>query len=98
MQGTAVVSEAPAEPLEDHARQHVRGSSLMLVGRGLALGISFLVQVLTVRYLSKSDYGAYAYALTAINLGSMLALLCLDKALARFLPVYHEQQDYPRLW
>jgi O-antigen/teichoic acid export membrane protein len=82
----------------DASRRHIRGSSLMLVGRVVSLGMSFLIQVLSVRYLTKADYGAYAYALTVVNIGSMLALLCLDKALARFLPYYHEREEYGRLW
>lgn len=80
------------------ARAHVRGSSLLVAGRGLSLVINLLVQVMTVRYLAKQDYGAFAYALTLVEVASVLTVLALDKALARFASTFHEQEDYPRLF
>ena len=55
-----------AVPVTKHsaARRQIRGSTLLLVGQLLAKGVNFGVQVLIVRYLSKSDYGALAYALS----------------------------------
>jgi O-antigen/teichoic acid export membrane protein len=86
--------------LEPHAARttHIRGSSLLLLGRLLGVGLNFLIQVLTVRYLTKSDYGAFAYALSAEALGASLAAFCLDKSLARFMPIYHERRDYRRIF
>src|SRR5690242_20660670 len=43
------------------AKKHMRGSSLLLVGRGLATLINFAVQVLVVRYLSVAEFGAFAF-------------------------------------
>jgi len=40
--------------------------TLLLIGRILALGIAFLVQVLLVRYLSKDSYGSFAYVLSLV--------------------------------
>jgi O-antigen/teichoic acid export membrane protein len=82
----------------DATAQHLRGSSLLLIGRLLALVLSFAVQVATVRYLSKSDYGAYAYALSIIALGSSIAVFGLDKSMTRFVPIYHEERDYDRVF
>jgi O-antigen/teichoic acid export membrane protein len=84
-----------ATPCTDTAtRRHIRGSSLLVVGRLMSLGINFFVQVLTVRYLAKSDYGAFAYALSIVSIGADVALLGLNRALNRFVPIYHEQRDY----
>jgi O-antigen/teichoic acid export membrane protein len=60
----------------------------------MSLGINFLVQILTVRYLAKSDYGAFAYALSVVSVGTDVVLLGLNRALNRFVPIYHEQRDY----
>src|SRR5215207_4345346 len=75
------------------ARKHIRGSSLLLAGRMISLGLNFLVQVVTVRYLTKADYGAFAYALTLASIGSSLVLFSMDKSLSRFLPMYDENKD-----
>jgi len=84
-----------ATPGTDTAtRRHIRGSSLLVVGRLMSLGINFLVQILTVRYLAKSDYGAFAYALSVVSMGTDVVLLGLNRALNRFVPIYHEQRDY----
>ena len=43
--------------------------------------------MLIVRYLSKSDFGAFAYALAVASMGSSMVLFGLDKAIARFVPI-----------
>lgn len=89
-----------AVPVTKHAaaRRQIRGSTLLLVGQLLAKGVNFGVQVLIVRYLSKSDYGALAYALSIVALGGNIALFGLDRAITRFVPIYHEQRDYNKLF
>lgn len=75
----------------------MRGSSLLLVGRLVALGINLGVQVLIARYLSQTEYGAWAYALSLVTLGEALTTLGLDRGVGRFLAVYDERRDYDRL-
>jgi O-antigen/teichoic acid export membrane protein len=78
-------------------RQQIRGSSLLLTGRLLSLAVNFATQVLIVRYLSKTDFGAFAYGLSIVSLGESVALLGLDKALPRFLPIYQEQGAFGKM-
>ena len=78
-------------------RSLIRGSSLVLVGRVVSLGINFAVQVMVVRYLTKADYGAFAYALSITLFTQMVVKLGLDRAVTRFLPIYDEQHSYDRL-
>ena len=47
-------------------KKHVRGSSLLLSGRFLAMALNLLTQILIIRYLPKTDYGMFAYALTLL--------------------------------
>jgi len=42
----------------DATQKQLRGSSLLLIGRFLSLGINFAAQVLMARYLPKSGFGA----------------------------------------
>src|SRR4051794_30824925 len=70
----------------------------MLAGRFISLGVNFLTQVLIARYLSKSDFGVFAYALTIMALGETVTRVGLDNAVARFLPLYHERGEYGRLF
>jgi O-antigen/teichoic acid export membrane protein len=95
---TIIVSTASEQVAKESTKKHIRGSSLLLVGRGLSLATNFAVQVLTVRYLSKSDYGAFAYALSLVSLGSSLAVFGLDKTITRFVPIYQEKGDYNKLF
>src|SRR5262245_28798132 len=81
----------------DIAREHIRGSSLLLTGRLLTLGVTFLAQVLTVRYLSTSDYGAWTYALSLSTLLQSVVALGLDRAITRFVPIYKERLEYDKL-
>src|SRR5262245_20991577 len=76
------------------ARGFLRGSSLLLAGRLFSIGVNFLVQVLSVRYLAKSDYGAFSWALAVAAMGSSTILLGLNRGVARFAPVHHERREY----
>jgi O-antigen/teichoic acid export membrane protein len=90
--------EPTATSAATSARSQIRGSSLLLVGRAVAMAVNFLVQVLTVRYLTKTDYGAFAYALAIVDLGQMVATFGLDRTITRFLPIDDEQGRYDRLF
>jgi O-antigen/teichoic acid export membrane protein len=85
------------ESSPDVARAPIRGSSLLVGGRVLALGIMCAVQVLMVRHLSRTDYGAWTYALSVMALLQALAALGVDRSVARFVSIYREQGDLHRL-
>lgn len=88
--------DAP-DPEGGATSRHVRGSSLLLAGRILALGLDFVSQVLIVRYLLKAEYGAFAVAIAIAALGSSIALLGLERTVARFAPIYEEEGDHGRV-
>ncbi|EMI16418.1 Polysaccharide biosynthesis protein [Rhodopirellula maiorica SM1] len=54
--------------------------------------INFFVQVLIVRYLSKEGYGAFAYGYSIATLAARVTPLGTDKAISRFIPIYHEEK------
>jgi O-antigen/teichoic acid export membrane protein len=98
--------DAPAEPAAEPAarpgsrertRSHVRGSSLLLAGRFVSLGVNFLVQIVVVRYLTKFDFSAYAYALSLVALGQSVITFGLDRAITRFIPIYEERDEYGKV-
>ncbi len=64
------------------AKSQVRGSSLLLIGRGVSLAVNFVAQVLIVRSLGEHDYGIFAYALSIADIGQTLATFGLDRTVA----------------
>lgn len=84
-------------PGKNAASKQIRGSSLLLFGRFLSIAANFGVQVLTVRYLTKSDFGAFAYALSIVSLGENVVTLGLDRAVTRFIPIYEERGERGKL-
>jgi len=60
----------------------------------IALFVNFVAQVLIVRYLSKNDFGAFAYAVSVVSMGSSIGLLGVHKAVHRYLPIYLERKDW----
>ncbi len=80
------------------AQQQIRGSSLLLAGRVIALGINFLCQVLMVRYLSKSDYGMFSYALSIVTIVQGLVAFGLPDTIARYVPIYQQQREYGKMF
>jgi O-antigen/teichoic acid export membrane protein len=100
MNSTATSSVAPAKAKtkQTATRRQIRGSSLLMIGQFISKGVNFAVQVLIVRYLAKSDYGAFAYALSVVALGETITTFGLDRAITRFVSIYHEQRDYNKMF
>ena len=93
-------SSTPASPApaSQATKKNLRGSSLLLVGRVIAMATNFAIQVLIVRYLSKGEYGAFAYVMSLISLGSSLTVFGMDKTVSRFLPIYQEKGEHSKLF
>ena len=79
-------------------KTHLRGSLLFALGRLVALFINFLMQVITVRYLSKPDFGAFAFCLSVGGVLAVVSVFGTDKAVSRFLAVYIDQRQYGKFW
>lgn len=89
---------ASDEAANQATKKHLRGSTLLMTGRIIAMATNFGVQILIVRYLSKSDFGAFAYVMSLISLGSSLVVFGMDKTVTRFLPIYQERGEYQKLF
>jgi len=90
--GTSV----PKTPLAVTSSQ-IRGSTLLLAGSFLGSGVDFLAQVLLVRYLTKSEFGAWSYALAIVALFASLAGFEMRQVVARFVPRYLERGETDKL-
>jgi O-antigen/teichoic acid export membrane protein len=101
---------AAAEPIEQAARRttgaagagreeahHLRGSTLLVLGKFIGIGLDLATQILIVRALSRTEYGAFAFALSVASMAATVGLLGLDKTVSRFVPIYDEQGDQRRL-
>jgi O-antigen/teichoic acid export membrane protein len=77
---------------------HIRGSSLMLLGRVVSMATTFVAQVIVVRYLSKEDFGHFGYAWSVVLLLQAVLALGLDRADTRFLSLYDERRDHARFF
>lgn len=78
--------------------RQIRGSSLLLAGRINSLAVKLVAQVIVVRYLSMADYGTWAYSLSIVAMLGGFAHLSLDRAVTRFVSIYHQQAQYPRFF
>jgi O-antigen/teichoic acid export membrane protein len=95
---TTPQAEALPRAKNSATNRQIRGSSLLLAGRLFSKFVNLIIQVLTVRALSEADYGAFAYALSLVALGETIATIGLDRAITRFVPIYHEKRDYDKLF
>lgn len=79
-------------------RRQIRGSSLLLAGRLLSKGATLAIQVLIVRHLTKSEFGAFAYGLSVVSVVQTIVTFGLDRAVTRFVPIFHERGEYRKLF
>ncbi len=75
----------------------IRGSSLLLVGRMISIGINLLAQIVIVRHLSTTGFGAFALAYSIVGLAEVAITLGLHRGATRFVSMYDEQGAYPRM-
>ena len=91
------VSRADPPPAPNAVSGHLRGSSLLLGGRLLALVLEFAAHVVVVRHLTKGEYGDFSYALAVASLLSTVVVIGLPETLARYIPIFQEQRERSRL-
>lgn len=77
----------------DPTRSQIRGSSLLFGGQLFTLVVNLVIQVLIVRYLSKTDYGVFAYALSVAMICETIAAFGLRRGVARYMPIYEERGE-----
>jgi O-antigen/teichoic acid export membrane protein len=77
----------------DASRSQIRGSALLLAGQAFTLVVNLTAQVLIARHLSKGDFGAFAFALSVVTLGEMIAAFGLKRGVSRFVPIYEERGE-----
>ncbi len=87
---------APSQGARDTQGQ-IRGSSLLLVGRMISIGINLLAQIVIVRHLSTTGFGAFALAYSIVSLAEVAITLGLHRGATRFVSMYDEQRAYPRM-
>lgn len=97
MQAVGEIEGVQLQNEPDPTKIQIRGSSLFLFGRLLSLGINFSSQILIVRYLPTSSYGALAYGLALASFLRLIATLGLHEAISRFVPIYREHREYGKL-
>ena len=68
--------------------RHIRGSSLLLLGKVISVGIGLATQVALVRYLDKADFGAWGYAISVISFFGTICTLGLSRSQTRFIRVF----------
>lgn len=69
----------------------IRGSSLLLLGRLIAIGAALLIQVLIVRYLPQSAFGAFSYCIAVTTLLTVVVSLGMEQTMSRFAAIYDER-------
>jgi O-antigen/teichoic acid export membrane protein len=79
-------------------RAQVRGSALLVLGQVFSLFFTTATQVVVVRALTKTEFGAFGYALAIAAAGRVLISLGQGKLLSRFMAKYEEERDYDRMF
>lgn len=80
------------------ARKQIRGSSLLFAGRMMSQLITLAVHTLVVRYLPSKSFGAYIYAMSVTQSIGLFSTLGFDRAVSRFVPIYHERNEFGKMF
>lgn len=81
---------------QNELKWQIRGSSLLVVGQGFSVAIQFIAQVVMVRYLTKSGFGAFAYAVSVVTILQTVSAVGLNRTASRFVALYQERGDVAR--
>lgn len=89
---------AQAPTAGQETTEQIKGSAVLMSGRVIEVLANMVVQVLVVRYLSKGDYGAFAYALSFVASIRILVTLGHGRTITRFFAIYEERRQYDKLF
>ena len=81
----------------DETSAQIRGSSALMIGKLVGIVLSLGIQVLLVRALTRSEFGAFGYALSIASMAMVFVSAGTTKAVPRFLGMYDESGDDRRL-
>lgn len=89
----------PKDPTarSDRARdlkKNVRGSAVLLFGRGIGVLINLAAQVLLVRALTVVEYGSFAFGLSVAAIVANGIRFGLDRGIIRFVSMHEEREEY----
>lgn len=84
---------APDSSDVDETAAHIRGSSALMLGKLIGIVLSLGIQVLLVRGLTRTEFGAFGYALSIASMAMVFVSLGTTKAIPRFLGLYDESGD-----
>ena len=90
-------SGSPVGTIAEQSAAHVRGSTLLFVGRLVSLAINFATQIIIARHLGQTEFGAFAFAFAAAGLGQVAITLGLHRGVTRFLTADLEAGNHARL-
>lgn len=79
------------------ASRQVRGSTALLAGRSVSLLVNLGLKVVIVRWLTKAEFGAFAYGFAMVPVVRTLVALGQTQTISRFLSIYEEDGDHARL-
>lgn len=75
----------------------LRGSSLLMTGRLVAIAAGIAIQILVVRSLTQSAFGAFSYCIAVVNLVTVVVSLGMEQTMSRFAAIYDEKRQLDRL-
>lgn len=97
-EGAAAARDTSEAAVTEMRRSHVRGSSLLVVGRVLTIIMTTATSVVLVRALSKEEFAGFAYALALASAGRTVLSLGQGKLLSQFMAKYQDQGDHDRMF
>lgn len=98
LDGDPTARETSEAAVTKMRQSHVRGSTLLVVGRVVTIMLTTATAVVLVRALTKEDFGAFAYALALASAGRTVLSLGQGKVLSQFMAKYEDQGDYDRMF
>ncbi len=89
----AAAGGAGAEDAGAATRKTIRGSGVLLGGQAFGLLVNLATQILIIRYLTRENYGAFAYVLSVITVAQVASAFGLFRGVSRFMPMYEERGE-----
>lgn len=89
--------EETRRPVEISERRYLRGSMLMVLGRGLGLAAGTIIQIILVRALAPADFGTLAWALALASGATAFITLGLGNVASRQFSIHESNGDWSKL-
>ena len=86
------------EDLNTSLKKVAKGTSLIFIGTILGTLLGLITRIITVRYITTTEFGLFSLALVIVNILAILSSLGFENSVPRYISYALGKKEYTKVW